>query len=309
MEFDITPEITDEIIFSMEDQTSRFLFDSVECRCANAREKTRSGDALPDEDDERYYAIPLWDSVSGFRMMDRFVSQLRNPIAREELRAALSSGHGVFRSFKNILKERPEIERLWYLYKEREMRKIVHEWYNGLRDFWGLERIGPEPEETGEIVSQDFAFREASADDEDQLDALVAAVELELASSMSAELWGALEELSSRIRGADEGNEHRVVAENSEGEIVGLAESVPLPSDSFLSAQLSLIVVYPEFRGLGIGKELLSRTIEYWVSRGYRWLIVASPVTPSEFFPVLQRSGFVTKGHVSVMDLASGACH
>lgn len=309
MEFEITPEITDEIIFSMEDQTSRFLFDSVECRCVNAREKTRERDSLPDEDDERYYAIPLWDSVSGFRMMDRFVSQLRNPIVREELRAALSSGHGVFRNFKNILKEHPEVERLWYQYKEREMRNIVHEWYNGLRDFWGLERIGPEPEETGEIVSQDFLFREASLDDGESLDALVATVELELASSMSAELWDAVEELAARVRGIDDGNEYRVVAENSEGEIVAMAESVPLPPGSFLSAQLSIIAVYPEFRGLGIGKELLSRSIEHWISRGYRWLLFASPVTPSEFFPVLQRSGFVTKGHVSVMDLASGGCH
>lgn len=309
MEFDITPEITDEIIFSMEDQTSRFLYDSVECRCVNAREKTRGGDALPDEDDERYYAIPLWDSVSGFRMMDRFVSQLRNPIVREELRSALSSGHGVFRSFKNILKEHPEIERLWYLYKEREMRKIVHEWYNGLRDFWGLERIGPEPEETGEIVSQDFAFREAELDDDPSLAALVAAVRQELAATMNPDLWDAVEELTARVRGADDGSEYRVVAENSEGDIVAMAESMPLPSGSFLSAQLSLIVVYPEFRGLGIGKELLSRSIDHWVSRGYRWLLVANPVTPSEFFPVLRRSGFVTDGHVSVMDLAAGVCH
>jgi GNAT superfamily N-acetyltransferase len=309
MEFDITPEITDEIIFSMEDQTSRFLYDSVECRCVNAREKARGGDALPDEDDERYYAIPLWDSVSGFRMMDRFVSQLRNPIAREELRSALSSGHGVFRSFKNILREHPEIERLWYLYKEREMRKIVHEWYNGLRDFWGLERIGPEPEETGEIVSQDFAFREAAIGDDPSLASLVAAVRLELAATMNGDLWDAVEELTARVRGADDGSEYRVVAENSEGDIVAMAESMPLPSGSFLSAQLSLIVVYPEFRGLGIGKELLSRTIDHWVSRGYRWLLVANPITPSEFFPVLRRSGFVTNGHASVMDLAAGVCH
>jgi len=126
MEFDLTPEITDEIIFAMEDQTGHFLYDSAECRCVSVREES-------DEDDDRYFAIPVWDSVSGFRMMDRFAAQLRNPVVREELRSALSAGHGVFRNFKNILRGHPEVERLWYQFKERELRRIVFDWYNSLR--------------------------------------------------------------------------------------------------------------------------------------------------------------------------------
>lgn len=309
MEFDLTPEITDEIIFAMEDQTGHFLYDSVECRCVDSRARPAAGENLPDEDDERYYAIPLWDSVSGFRMMDRFVAQLRNPLVREELRTALSSGHGVFRNFKNILKAHGEVERLWYQFKEREMRNIVHEWYNGLRDFWGLERIGPEPEETGEIVSQDFNFRLSTLADEEQLDVLLASVEREIAGNMPAELWGAIEELMGRVCGEETETEYNIVAENSEEEVVGAALSSPIPSDSFLSAQITFISVYPEFRGLGIGKELLSRTIDYWTDRGYRWLLFTSPIVPPEFFPAMQRSGFIQKGHVSVMDLAAGSCH
>jgi ribosomal protein S18 acetylase RimI-like enzyme len=309
MEFELTPEITDEIIFAMEDQSGRFLYDSVECRCADSRSLSAGQGKNPDEDEERYYAIPQWDSVSGFRMMDRFVSQLRNPVAREELRAALSSGHGVFRNFKNILKARGEVERLWYQFKEREMRNIVHEWYNGLRDFWGLERIGPEPEETGEIVSQDFAFRPYVPDDENELETLIASVEAEIAGNMSAELSEAIGELWDRIRGEDDGTEYSIVAENSEGEIVAVALSSPIPDGSFLSVQITFIAVYPEFRGMGIGKELLSRTVGYWTERGYRWILFTSPIVPSEFFPVLRRAGFTGKGHVSVLDLASIPCH
>jgi GNAT superfamily N-acetyltransferase len=318
MEFDLTPEITDEIIFAMEDQTGRFLYDSEECRCVEIRTLLPDGDraqtgsaqggAVFDEDGERYYAIPQWDSVSGFRMMDRFVAQLRNPIVREELRSALSSGHGVFRNFKNILKSHPEVERLWYQFKEREMRNIVHEWYNGLREFWGLERIGPEPEETGEIVSQDFHFRPLDGEDEEQLDVLLASIDQEIAGNMSAELYDAIDELFARIRGDAGESEYCVVAENTEGEIVGAALSVPLPEESFLTVQLTIVAVYPEFRGLGIGKELLSRTIGYWTEKGYRWLLFTSPIVPPEFFPALQRAGFTGKGHVSVLDLASG-CH
>lgn len=310
MEFELTPELTDEIIFAMEDQTGHFLYDSVECRCVASREKGADGKDLSDEDEDRYYAIPVWDSISGFRMMDRFVAQLRNPIVREELRFALSSGHGVFRNFKNILKAHPEIERLWYQFKERELRSIVLGWYNGLRDFWGLDRIGPEPEETGEIVSDDFLLRPYEGDDENQLAILLTTIEREIAAAFPPELADAIDELWGRIRGPDEGGtEHIIVAEGAENELVGAAISSPIPEESFLSAQITLIAVYPEFRGLGLGKEFLSRMIDYWTEKGYRWLLFTSPVLPREFIPAIQRAGFIDKGHVSVLDLSVSSCH
>ena len=308
MEFDLTPEITDEIIFAMEDQTGHFLYDSVECRCAESKD-VKSETAEADEAEDRYFVIPVWDSISGFRMMDRFVSQLRNPVVREELRVALSSGHGVFRNFKNILKAHPEVERLWFQFKERAMRNIVLDWYNSLRDFWGLDRIGPEPEETGEIVSNDFTFRLYGPDDENELEILLSTVEQEVVAALPSELAGAIEELWNRIGSDDENNEHIMLAENAENEIVGVALSSPLPSDSFLSAHISTISVYPEYRGLGIGKELLSRSVEYWTTRGYRWLLATSPLIPRDFIPALQRSGFTDMGHVSVLDLSVSSCH
>ncbi len=304
MEFDLTPEITDEIIFAMEDQTGHFLYDSAECRCVSVREES-------DEDDDRYFAIPVWDSVSGFRMMDRFAAQLRNPVVREELRSALSAGHGVFRNFKNILRGHPEVERLWYQFKERELRLIVFDWYNSLREYWGLERIGMEPEETADIVSQDFLFREFGPDDEGQLDILLSSVEREIAAEMPRELAESVLDVWNRIRGfQDEEDDSCVmVAENSEGEVVGSAFSHPVPEGSLLSAQLVDLSVFPEYRGLGIGKELLSRTIQYWTSRGYRWLLFSPPVYPSAFEPVLIRSGFADKGHLHVLDLSESSCH
>ncbi|HKL86312.1 MAG TPA: GNAT family N-acetyltransferase [Treponemataceae bacterium] len=309
MEFDLTPEIVDEIIFAMEDQSGHFLYDSVECRCVSSRDNGPITDN--DEDDDRFYAIPVWDSVSGFRMMDRFAAQLRNPIVREDLRSALSAGQGVFRNFKNILKNHTEIERLWYQFKEREFRNIVYEWYNNLRDFWGLERIGLEPEETGEIVSHDFHFREYEMEDESQLDTLLSAVEREIMAEMPPELAGAIEDLWNRLNGFVEEDENSciLIAESPKGEIIGAAISAPIPEGSFLSAQLIKILVYPEFRGLGIGKELLARTVTYWTEKKYRWLLFTTPVYPLVFDPVLLRSGFSRKGQVSVLDLSDSDYH
>ncbi len=304
MEFDLTPEITDEVIFAMEDQTGHFLYDSAECRCVASIER--------DDDDDRYYAIPVWDSISGFRMMDRFVAQLRNPVVREELRTALAAGHGVFRNFKNILKSHPEIERLWYQFKEREMKNIVLEWYNSLRDFWGLDHVGVEPEETGEIVSQDFTFRIYADADEEDLNVLLDSIDVEIAGMLPGGLSEAITDLWDRIRGDGtdvSDGECVFVAESGEGDIVGCAISSPLPEGSVRSAQLTIIAVYPEFRGLGIGKELLSRTITFWSKKEFRWLLFTSPVVSQLFFPVLHRTGFVEKGHVSVLDLPAADCH
>lgn len=307
MEFELTPEITNDIIFAMEDQSGHFLYDSEGCLCvpANEADEAWGGELSDSNDDQRFYEIPLWDSVSGFRMMDRFVAQLRNPVVREELRDALSSGHGVFRSFKNILKAWPEIERQWFLFKDRYMHAVVLEWYNGLRDSWGLERIGPEPEETEDIVSQDFSFLELQADDAGSADVLLASFAREIATEYPVELADALMHLWQRIRGTDDGSERILAAETADGEIVGVSISSPFPEGSFLTAQLSIILVFPEYRGMGIGKELLERTVQLWAGKGYRWLVCASPLVPVTFAPVLQRAGFQEKGHVSVLDLTA----
>jgi len=311
MEFELTPEITDEIIFAMEDQTGRYIFDSTDNRCIPDRERPRSAaESVFDDENDRYFDIPSWDSLCGFRMMERFTAQLRNPLVRESLRSALSSGRGVFRNFKNILKEHPEIERLWFKFKEREMRNIVLDWYNSLRDFWGLERIGMELEETGEIVSQDFQFRLASGGDERQVSDLLAAAAQELYAQPSGDLSGAAHELWSRLAGLRGGSgECVIVAEGMEGDIVGVAVSAPIPDGGVRVSQLVAVAVYPEFRGLGIGKELLSRTIGHWARGGFRWLLFSAPFMPEIFFPVLHRSGFIEKGHVSVLDLSGIVCH
>ncbi len=312
MEFELTPELTDEIIFAMEDQTGRFLFDSAEGRCVAERDRPDAAEtSVFDDANDRYYSIPVWDSVSGFRMMDRFTAQLRNPVAREELRVALASGHGVFRSFKNILKGYPEIERMWYLFKEREMRGIVLEWYNGLRDFWGLERIGAEPEETEEIVAQDFLFREATEADSGALAGIRADAVREIAESLPADLAEAVSALSGIVAppaGTGPGG-YVLAVEGLEGDVVAFASSAPYPSGGTRVVLLSVVAVCPEFRGMGIGKELLARTIGYWADRGFRWIVFAAPVVPPTFLPALHRAGFLQKGHVSVLDLSGSPCH
>lgn len=303
MEFELTPEILDEIVFAMEDQSGVFLFDAGENRC-RAADGSEEGDG-----ESRYYPVPDWDSVSGFRLMERFVSRLRNPVAREELRDALAAGHGVFRSFKNILHGYPELERKWYQMKDGEMRRIVYEWYNTLRDSWGMERVGPEPEETAEIVESDFSFRAFGPEDASGVDELLAALYREIRDSLPGELSEAIMEIDSLVRGPRLGTETVFVAESADGDLAGIAVSRSLPSGSLLSAQLSVIGVYAEFRGLGVAKELVLRTVSHWAGKGCRWLVFASPLVPPSFMTSLARLGFSDRGHVSVLDLTAETSH
>ncbi len=144
MEFDLTKEILDQIIFAMEDQTEESVVDRSSGEVIIVRgDDGRYGG-------ERYAPTPEWKPIDGYQLMERFVTGLRNPTLREELRAALGAGRGVFRSFKDALKKNPEIEKRWYLFKEREMRRVVLDWYNQARELEGLERLGLDPTDEGE---------------------------------------------------------------------------------------------------------------------------------------------------------------
>ena len=90
--------------------------------------------------------------------MESFVTSLDNPAYREQLSRALTMGKGVFRAFKDALKQNKEIEKLWFAYKEQRLRGVIVSWYNANREARGLAKLPAEPEETEELVMSDFSF-------------------------------------------------------------------------------------------------------------------------------------------------------
>lgn len=119
----LTEELLGEITFSMEDQSGLYYIDTVEQRVILDEEKS-------EENFERYIAIPDWTPSDGYNTMEKFVGTLKNETQREQLRAALDGGKGVFRRFKDVLKEYPILENQWYDFKERELKKAVIRWYH-----------------------------------------------------------------------------------------------------------------------------------------------------------------------------------
>jgi GNAT superfamily N-acetyltransferase len=252
MQFDLTEALIDDILFSMEDQNGEFLLDTQGGMIV-------PGDEIPDnpdEKEERYIDLPEWDSASGYQLMEHFTAALRNPVARNELNTALNRGRGVFRAFKDILGYYPEIEKRWFTYKEREMKRSIIRWYNGLREEWGLEKIGTEPEETEDLVLEDFRFREADPSDAGEAENLHRICREEYLkyareNNPAAEVF--LEGLSWSFPG-----DLALVAETGGGDFAGYAAAAG--ADPVL--HVFALEVKPEYRGLGVGETLLSRFLE-----------------------------------------------
>jgi GNAT superfamily N-acetyltransferase len=286
MPFELTEALIDDILFSMEDQDGNFFLDTREGVVAAMGPGFDDGPET-EEEGERYISLPQWDSSSGFRLMERFTAALRNPLIREELSGALDRGKGVFRAFKNILGQHPEAEKLWFAFKEREMKREILRWYNALREEWGLRRIGDEPEETGDLVLEDFRFRAGTAAD--------APAAAELHRLCTGELRNAAEEKQTGFPAGDSPwvfpGDKSLVAETVGGEFAGYAAAVGAGP----SLHIYALEIRPEYRGLGIGEALITRlpdAVRADQNGQIRQLSIDLPVTAEGFSRVLLRESF-----------------
>jgi len=262
VKFDLAPEIVERIVFAMEDQGADYSVDVETAEMVKDR-----GAHLG----ERFVPIPPWRPIDGFQLMERFVASLRNPIHRDRLRTALSSRGRVFRAFKDELQRLPYVEQLWYRFKLAEMRRIVTEWYELERRSRGLARLGPEPEETDDLmtdlVASEFAFGRFGPAD------LEHAVRLADAARLLAADPHAL----------------AMVARGSRPGIVGFIGGVPQRRDTIC---VRAIAVASEFRGLGIGRTLLSHFIEEAARAGYSSVQVELCDRELDLEPLFVHQGF-----------------
>jgi ribosomal protein S18 acetylase RimI-like enzyme len=255
MQFELTEALVKDLLFSMEDQVGEFYLDTGEGVIIGNEDE---GFEEAREDRDRYICLPGWDSTDGFRLMEHFTAGLRNPALRNELSGALNRGKGVFRAFKNIISRYPETEKLWFNYKERGMRRKILNWYNGLREEWGLERVGGEPEDTGDLVLEDFRFRPSTENDRDLAAALHGACIEELRSYAAEHHLG-----MPYLPGAEGAGgwcfpgDPGLTAETVHGDFAGYIAAVRQGETLYIHA----LEVQAQYRGLGIGEELLTRFI------------------------------------------------
>ncbi|MFP3041122.1 GNAT family N-acetyltransferase [Treponema primitia] len=271
MRFELTEALIDDIVFTMENQEWISYLDTREGMVVSEE------DTDPEDDDgDRYIDLPDWDSSDGFNLMEQFAAGFKNKVIRTKLSAALNRGRGVFRAFKDTLSEHPEAEKLWYAYKDREMKRAVIRWYNILREEWGLESIGEEPEETEDLVQEDFRFREPVPEDAER------AAELhKLCLDECPPPSGAIPRWSFPGQLA-------LVAETGGGDFAAYVGGAVTGK----SLEITALEVLPEYRGLGIGEALLGRLVDMAETSGVSEILIDVPQGAEGFSRVLLRESF-----------------
>ena len=322
MTFILSPEMLNDIIFSMENQTEILLFDALEGVCVAA--DTIGDDYETVIDEQRYYNLPKWTSAHGFHVMEQFTALVHNPLLREALLNALGQRKGVFRRYKEALKTAPAVEREWYRFKDQQMKAAVYEWYNDLRKLWGLEKISFEDETDSQLLQEDFTFQiekydalnaellrnfirktETTSDDSDKIisfddfdekAAFEAGSLLGYTAFFNANVCAA----AGQKYGTTQHNAVYITAYNENG-LCGICSVIAFPfNESFC---IPFLRVLPEYRGLGLGKELLQRACTYAKPLA-DVLIFADFCTPAHVIALLEREGFEQKGLLCVKDLS-----
>lgn len=302
MMFSLSQEIIHQIMFALEDQNTTYVLDT------NSGRLEDLASFLDDELPAGYVELPQWEPANGFRMMECFVAVVRNTALQRQLRSVLFSGKGVFKNFKTLLKSHPQGEKQWFAFREEEMTRYITQWYTQLREVYGLEQLGEEPEDNEELLQDDFIFREYDpTKDEEKLLLAANSFMSERENQWPGEIGLALSSLwqEKKAKG-DKENFLSLVAETVGGEFAGCLEATLYPSYVKETVLLTSFFVLEEYRGLGIGKKLLEQTVLQLQEKGIRWIILADLVIPAFLQNCLAHIGFVSSGGGYILDMNQG---
>lgn len=290
MVFTLTAKLADEILQALENQEQTFVVDSKnECLVPLSSKVS--------VDEDSFYALPEWTSSQGFSLREDFVSALHSPIAKDELQRILHSGRGVFRSFKNTLKEYPEVEKLWHQYKNKQMLSYINDWYNQLREIWGLEKLQQEPEDNEDLLNDDFQFFEYSSSNYKELVQIFNdAAKGDFDSSIPEEIKEAVFSLWQQgFENGESRNQTGIICRSLNNEFAGCITSAPVTNRTDNIVILTSFYVHERFRGLGLGAQLLSKHLEVLKDQKKQWVLLTS-IVPDSMEPLLLSSGFERTG-------------
>lgn len=289
--------IRDEILFAMENQEMDFMVSAETGTLVLMNDDSQDSGFASLEDGADLLSPPEWTSADGYALMEAFAAGVSDPQARSSLVLALSKGRGVFKAFKMALEPFTELERRWFDYKHHAMSKRIMEWYDEARIAHGLERLGPEPDEADDLLSDDFSFRFGGRESwQDCLPLFRQGLD-EALSTFPEPLVEY--EYTAMEREISEGGKEGLVlaiAEAAGGAIVGVAAArkVFVADSSF--GKLAFLYVNLEHRRLGLGRRLAEAAREQLSKDGIPRFIVDMPFMPSGFGSSMLAYGYEAFG-------------
>ena len=290
MTFTLSDELLDSIISAMENQEQVFVVYAENGALVALNEFE---EIAPDE--ETFYSLPEWGPADGFAMREEFVKELHNPQVHQQLQAVLHSGRGVFKNFRNVLKDYPEVDKRWHIYKQKFMSARINEWYNSLRDVWGLEKLEQLPDEEESFLYDDFSFRNFNGAEDCKI----------VLSNISAQSFNDGQNLPNEVNESvftlwktrffmeNQTKQSGFICNSVSNDFAGVVTASSLLENQEQTVVITSLFVPEQFRGLGICSELLSKCISEMQSNGIKWIIIPEIFAPDIIQPLLTRTGFI----------------
>lgn len=299
-QFELNGDLIDQIIFAMENQKEKFYLDS---HVPSVIPADSTGNI-----EGKIYDLPDWEPSDGYRLMELFVLTLRNPVFREHLSSILHCGSGVFRKYKDALNQRPDIERKWFAFKEKNMKEKVLDWYNSLRLEWGLDIWDMEFNGEYSPVLTDFSIAEETGENLGMISMLDREAFAENYSSFPDDYTADL------FRRHRDGFEPEVsedskifIAESPDGELGGfLWITTEMLEGGTLLGRIRQIFILPEYRGLGLAEMMKERALEDPRLKSCDILEIEVPAAADFLQKSLTAMGFVKNGTLHVYREKSG---
>ncbi|SIP86917.1 Acetyltransferase (GNAT) family protein [Alkalispirochaeta americana] len=304
--FELTDELVRQIIFAMENQNIHYMLDT-ELGVLVREELVPPEERPPQEESpeeeqllepsRRYQPLPGWTSADGFYLMERFLGELHNPVARNALQEILLSGKRVFRRFKDTIREYPEVEKRYYRFKFVEMRRYVREWYSRLMELAGLDTRELEADQDlDDLVLTDISLVSLDQATRQELSRLFCSLDQEAFTEAYPDLPEDLRFYLQRNRfgsfSGDPGCEKSRIfgAFTPQETLCGFLWLFreALEGDDIVW-EIHQLYVYPEHRGLGVASSLLDCAIDQARAEGVSHLISRLPGTATPQKALLRR--------------------
>ncbi len=279
------PEFIHQVVYCMENQNEEYVLD---LDTLELRETSEIDFDDPDLDTTLLIDIPLWNPSDGFRIMEEFTTSLGNPYYRNKLRQVMVSGHGVFRNFKNVLREAPWLTERWHTFKNDYMERIVIEWMkesDALRELLVLQEEGFQ-EDTEDIIFEDFSVSSMQQNEQPEVCTFLQRVQQESPRLLHSDA-GDKAEIAPLLM-----NTEVAIVRDPEGDLVALLAVREFAPNRYITAVAALDA---RVEGIGLWEYLIEHAVSGLKKRGAQEYITSEIPYQEHADGVLHQFGFVRK--------------
>ena len=174
------------------------------------------------------------------------------------------------------------------------MLAYINDWYNGLREMWGLEKLDYFPESDENLIHDDFTFSEYdSQTDKNCVMLHVNETFYNEQESLPEVLKSALYEMwRNQFECADSSEQYGIVCHSLSEEFAGCITASAVSKNQEQVYKITSLFVPVQFRGLGIATELLSMCLSELKRSGKQYILLPDIIIPEIIKPLLFRNGF-----------------